>query len=288
MGVESKDIVVPKNLAEPLYEVSNFLGVKYGICSIFNSMWELVDESVPLEERECLSIQDIRLRWHFTIEYQDRLFLGTSVIGTFYLFKSFKQMYEIAQLVQYSPELQELAASKMEKIRNYLKLMNEAALEIIKDLNVDHFYCYLRPFILGFNNVFFEGVNQRLSSPGGSGGFDPLFQVFEGTMGVSHSEDIKRVENSYQSGIIASHHELIKRVRESCEFQQIREYFSLNEYLRQAYNSVLKEYVHFHQIHSELISKFILKVQKSSSGSSGVAIKTVLSRHVKLLEHLLK
>ena len=50
-GVKQKDITVPKQIGEPLIISSETLGMQYGICTIVNVYYELVDESIPLQDR---------------------------------------------------------------------------------------------------------------------------------------------------------------------------------------------------------------------------------------------
>lgn len=48
-----------------------------------------------------------------------------------------------------------------------------------------HFFFYvLRIFVAGYQNIFFEGIEQRVSSSGGAGGYDPSFQSFERSFGL--------------------------------------------------------------------------------------------------------
>lgn len=47
-----------------------------------------------------------------------------------------------------------------------------------------YFYPKLRSFIGGFTNLYFEGVDKRVSGIRGNGGFDPLYQLIDGIMGI--------------------------------------------------------------------------------------------------------
>ena len=37
----------------------------------------------------------------------------------------------------------------------------------------------------GFQHIKFEGIEQRISSSGGAGGYDPSFQTFERAFGIT-------------------------------------------------------------------------------------------------------
>ncbi len=44
---------------------------------------------------------------------------------------------------------------------------------------IDHyFYNVLRPYIAGFQDIYFEKVDKRLTAERGNAGYDPAFQMF--------------------------------------------------------------------------------------------------------------
>lgn len=45
-------------------------------------------------------------------------------------------------------------------------------------LDKQFFFYVLRIFVAGYQQILFEGINQRVSSSGGAGGYDPSFQSF--------------------------------------------------------------------------------------------------------------
>lgn len=49
---------------------------------------------------------------------------------------------------------------------------------LLDNISTDLFNSNFRNFVNGFNELKFEGIDKRLSSSGGSGGLDPLFQIF--------------------------------------------------------------------------------------------------------------
>jgi hypothetical protein len=54
---------------------------------------------------------------------------------------------------------------------------------MLNKLSGDVFYYKIRPLIAGFQNVLFKGVEEdsievKVSSTGGTGGYDPSFQTF--------------------------------------------------------------------------------------------------------------
>ena len=65
-GIKEEEIIVPKQIGDPLIISSENLGMQYGLCTIINVYYELVDESIPLQDRETLEIDDVRFRWYFT------------------------------------------------------------------------------------------------------------------------------------------------------------------------------------------------------------------------------
>lgn len=66
----------------------------------------------------------------------------------------------------------------MNKIKFYLKRIFEENLQIQLKMDKEFFFYVLRIFVAGYMNVYFEGIDQRVSSSGGAGGYDPSFQSF--------------------------------------------------------------------------------------------------------------
>ncbi len=65
-----------------------------------------------------------------------------------------------------------------------MKKIFEANLEIQFKLDKEFFFYVLRVFVAGYQHIYFEGINQRVSSSGGAGGYDPSFQSFERAFGI--------------------------------------------------------------------------------------------------------
>ena len=66
----------------------------------------------------------------------------------------------------------------MGNINKYLKKIHEHNMNIQLKLDPEFFYHVLRIFVAGFQFVNFEGIEQKISSSGGAGGYDPSFQTF--------------------------------------------------------------------------------------------------------------
>ena len=74
-----------------------------------------------------------------------------------------------------------------------------------KHLDQDYFYDILRPNVTGFENVIFEGIDdgkdKAISSNGGNGGYDPMFQIFEKFFGITFDEQYQKVSSSLHEGM---------------------------------------------------------------------------------------
>lgn len=59
----------------------------------------------------------------------------------------------------------------------------------------------LRIFVAGYQNVFFEGINQKVSSSGGAGGYDPSFQTFERAFGINFEGELGNIQEKLRNGM---------------------------------------------------------------------------------------
>lgn len=51
-------------------------------------------------------------------------------------------------------------------------------------MDKEFFFYVLRVFVGGYQDVYFQGIDQRVSSSGGAGGYDPSFQSFQRAFGL--------------------------------------------------------------------------------------------------------
>ena len=102
--VPASEIVVPRNIGVPLYKVSNFLKMKYGLTSDFHFNWTLPGYDCTQSLPNDFQVSEVRMMEHFSATKKDEdLFFGGSVIGTHYLFRAIKALYKVNQNIQRVP-----------------------------------------------------------------------------------------------------------------------------------------------------------------------------------------
>lgn len=78
----------------------------------------------------------------------------------------------------------------------------------------------------GFRDLAFEGIEERLSSSGGAGGYDPMFQLFERVVGIEYEGYLKTSQEIFQQGFP----EQLRKLLKSCKSKfLIREYSDSTE-----------------------------------------------------------
>lgn len=106
------------------------------------------------------------------------------MVTSYFLNQIIKNCYEINEIITIQPNLVEEVGLRMKNIRFFLRRIFEENMNIQLKMDKEFFYFVLRIFVGGYQNVLFEGVNQRISSSGGAGGYDPSFQSFERAFGI--------------------------------------------------------------------------------------------------------
>lgn len=102
-------------------------------------------------------------------------------------------------------------------------------------MDAEKFYYKLRPSLFGYNELKFEGYQERITSPGGNAGNDPHFQLFDAMMGITFEDEKLKFNIEYlrstkfaqktKEGIIDIHKNSL-----------LREYCKLDEDLKRTYN----------------------------------------------------
>lgn len=105
-----------------------------------------------------------------------------------------KNCYELNCIITQQPNLIDEALARMKNIRYYLKRIWDVNMEIQRKMSKEFFFFTLRVFVAGYQELLFEGIDQRVSSSGGAGGYDPSFQSFERAFGVYFQDEIGNIQ----------------------------------------------------------------------------------------------
>lgn len=104
-GLPDCDIVLPRNLGVPHYQICEFLGIKYGMCGEYYANWKLKVSYKTIPDSLHVSMIS-RVYFFCQPEDQDdeRLFFGGSMNGSFHLFNSIKLLYRLIIHIERQPE----------------------------------------------------------------------------------------------------------------------------------------------------------------------------------------
>lgn len=113
------------------------------------------------------------------------MFFGGSIVGSYYFFKNIKILYELDQNIDNQPfETYDRNIALLQQINKNIKKIMESNFYILNNVDNRFMTEFLIKFVHGFKNLKFEGVEEKLTSFGGAGGFDPVYQIFEKAMGI--------------------------------------------------------------------------------------------------------
>ena len=80
-------------------------------------------------------------------------------------------------------------------------------------LDPNYFYYGLRPYLDGYKEVIYEGVedgmDKRITTLGGTAGYDPSYQIFERAFGITFTGDLEDVQTKLRVGMPARTRDLI-------------------------------------------------------------------------------
>ena len=90
-----------------------------------------------------------------------------------------------------------------------MKKIFETNLQIQLKLDPEFFFTVLRIYVAGYQHVMFEGINQRVSSSGGAGGYDPSFQTFERAFSINFDGELGTIQEKLRNGMPEPNRQLI-------------------------------------------------------------------------------
>lgn len=127
----------------------------------------------------------------------------------------------------------------------------------------------------------------RVTLPGGAGGYDPSFQLFESAFGIVFTGDYKETQKTLEEeGMIPQHRAAIHYWRELQKEGRlnIRNYCKNTPALKSHYNDVLRKYMQFLNLHSNIIAKFIMNhvpehCRANIKGTGDTLITRIMKRY---------
>lgn len=80
----------------------------------------------------------------------------------------------------------------LNEVRGFIRKIVESNCYLLNNISPELFNNdKFRQSFSGFKNLKFEGVEERLSTSGGAGGYDPSFQLFERMMEIEYEGSLK-------------------------------------------------------------------------------------------------
>lgn len=74
----------------------------------------------------------------------------------------------------------------------------------------------------GFKDLKFEGREERLTSTGGTIGFDPLHQAFEIAIGLRHNTQLRNFQLPLRRGMRRTHVNFLEYLEHDADFGLIK------------------------------------------------------------------
>ena len=261
-------------------ESASFLKVKTGMATGIGYNWRLANDVQDLDE---LSVEDVEIKYLYSQEKQEheKLFFQVSVVTCYCLSRIIKNCYEMNCIIVQQPNLVEEVLSRLKEVRRFMRKIFETNLHIQLKLDPEFFFYVLRIFVAGYQHVLFEGINQRVSSSGGAGGYDPSFQTFERAFSISFEGELGDIQQKLRNGMPEPNRRLIDFMAEN---SMIREYCEINEELQIAYNETIESYVKYLELHGTFIKNFIIHFMpvnavRSSFGATGATMIKIVDRY---------
>lgn len=153
--------------------------------------------------------------------------------------------------------------------------------------NPDVYYCDIRPYMFGFNNVVFEGVddNKPQNLRGGSGAQSSLIPALVAGLGVTHAaSELTRHLEVMKTYMPPTHCQYIANI----DSTRIRGYVATRPPLADAYNACLRQLITFRRAHFYYARTYIFEKSTNPVGTGGTSFMDFLANLVRETQaHLL-
>lgn len=262
---------LPRNIAVPLWDVSEKLGVKPIIChmsaclancKIKNSAMALSLDN--MEMITCRFIHEFDIDWFFLTTAQIELDFTQCLLGILGGLRAFSAGDSYAL----SDHLATIAAG-IGKMTTTLGRMHDR-------LTPEIFYGKVRPFLAGYEGLTqgglnFEGVEtgNPIKLFGASAAQSSTLPTIDGFLGVKHEPSVMKFLVEMRSYMPPSHTRFIELIE--MQSMGLRDFIldNNNKDLITAYNFCLQSLVDFRSYHIQIITKYILSARRRVSEDEG-------------------
>ncbi len=268
-GVENFPKILPKQIAIPLCNVSDKLGLKpvltHATVDLYN--WEIIDPSKPF------GIDNLRSLNLMTGARDEEWFYLVMVDIEEKASRIYPLMIRIFENLNWN-ENEECFRIVVECLKDISNIIHEIGLVIKrtrKNCSPEFFYNTLRPYLSGTekHGLIYKGVSDEpLYYAGGSAAQSSVFPVLDAFFGVNHYD-------KYFDKIIKympqKHQDFVQYTR---EYLNLKPYIvkNKNSEIEDHFNQCLNKMVIFRKIHMGLVHSYIVNMTKSkdTNGTDGV------------------
>ncbi|XP_005095612.1 myoglobin [Aplysia californica] len=273
--------VLPKNVAIPLYKISEELGIKpiLGHVDLALANWALIDESRPIDFGNLKCLYEIPGgfggQWFFIVTFMvEFTFAGClkPIVRVADMLHSVKDKGSGDQ-AEISDISRKITAC-LEDICETTCSLKKVLTRMHDHLSAKTFFNSLRPFLAGWGGegnalpegLIYEGISDTpIQLPGGSAAQSSTLQVIDALLGVEHTEDKKEFLKFMQEFMIPDHRRFIQTF-EQMPFK-LRQFMEQNPHpkLLDVYNRCISALVNLRKYHIQIVTKYVVIASKETN-----------------------
>ncbi|XP_059141283.1 myoglobin-like [Physella acuta] len=273
---------LPKNLAVPLYKISQELGIQpiLSTADLGLANWKLTHSDRPrdFENLECICHPpgDSEGDWFCIVTFMVEFNFSNCLKPMAHIIETL-DTYETARDDSLNMDTTEDQVTRyLDELTDAIATMKAAFVKMHDNLQANTFFNVLRPFLMGWggkgnplpDGLIYEGVSEQpLKFLGSSEAQSGTLQLLDGFLGVQHTEDKRETLLHMRSYMLPGHRAIIEDVERRETTLRNFVLSSRNKSLHSAYNRCLSAVVNFRSYHLQIVTKYI--VAASRHGVSG-------------------
>ncbi|KAK0058963.1 myoglobin [Biomphalaria pfeifferi] len=257
-GAEQVAQAIPANVAIPLCEISDKLGVQPGM-----SYFDIIGNWTRRDKHGPYSRQNIQPKYMLPGGEDYVGFLSLAIQMEVYFTKSFPAIQSILTAMKGKDEA--LALSALKDLQSWFKEYSSLAKEFHNVMQPDIFFRVITSFLRGFNEtcglpdgMLYEGVTDRprrivINSAASQA---TVFQIMDTLLGVRYPEDKQAFFKKLRTSWCEKHRQLFEMIQQwPGSLRDLAEKNSSPE-LTLAYNALVDSIKEFRSYHVQLVTKY--------------------------------
>lgn len=162
--------------------------------------------------------------------------------------------------------------AELRKIPNAVEKMMSTFKRIFENCSPDIYYHTLRPYLFGFTDIVFEGVEKFKGQPqsfrGQSGAQSTVIPALQSFLGLLHeSGGLSEHLEVMKSYMPKPHQDLLRNIDGQCIRKFVSE--SNNRQLKDSYNACIESLFNFRSLHLGMAKSFVASKVKNPIGTGG-------------------